>query len=763
MVAFISCLLQHARDRYQAAPDDVGWLDVPYWVAGFAMNQHEYDSAETVENTSDSAFLVAMRQAKGTVCVVDEHAFFYTRLWCCYEMAMALQLSKPEPPKAASTERKMYVWFDDLSTAKTSLAKVVETLVIGKVAARTGLERSVIKGMFKTKTTANEPNPPELVSMRVTVDSMEQEAKLTACSDGLDQFRENVIRLKGRWVRFVFRLAPCDCRHCVSTSMPDVCRFCNGEDAADGGKHTPTQCPMTPRATEQRWIAQGRCPRDGCYKHNAETCPSRRTVDDTANLDPASSGSFGTSMPSEYLYDVVTALKRDGHFPNSGPKSAVCLSDGCVMADRDQLACKEERESYFPDLLLQKALVARLEDGKASYQSDRKHILNMVAGRTGAEMKLAHLRKHSEYDRLNLVIQSRFAAFSLVRGVKAGADILQRYLVALKGSQLRQLRASFKYIDGLNDELVGRLLDTLPDLECLELRDCESLTHWRPMGFLTNLTELSLTGCSRVMSVRPLAALGETLQSLDLSGCLRVTDLTTMSRLVNLTLLNLNHCEKVADIFPLAALTNLHMLHLSGTRVENISPLSALCHLRELDLSSTRVDSIGGLSSLVNLQTLDLTRTKVSEVHGLAALIRLQSLNLSWCTRVTSVMALSALTRLTLLNLNCCMQLADHELQHIRVFRGALRGGSTSALHTELHTYLNEEEARLLSGLRPADASDCDVSSLGSALRACRVQYLQRDPWRLHAPSEHRRRLEELENTRQLKPWKALRPTFPRK
>jgi hypothetical protein len=39
---FISCLLQHARDRYYIAGDDDSWLDIPYWVCAYANNQHEY-------------------------------------------------------------------------------------------------------------------------------------------------------------------------------------------------------------------------------------------------------------------------------------------------------------------------------------------------------------------------------------------------------------------------------------------------------------------------------------------------------------------------------------------------------------------------------------------------------------------------------------------------------------------------------------------------------------------------------------------------
>ena len=39
---FISCLLQHARDRYYLTADDDSWLDIPYWVCAYANNQHAY-------------------------------------------------------------------------------------------------------------------------------------------------------------------------------------------------------------------------------------------------------------------------------------------------------------------------------------------------------------------------------------------------------------------------------------------------------------------------------------------------------------------------------------------------------------------------------------------------------------------------------------------------------------------------------------------------------------------------------------------------
>jgi hypothetical protein len=39
---FISCLLQHARDRYYLTADDDSWLDIKYWVCAYANNQHAY-------------------------------------------------------------------------------------------------------------------------------------------------------------------------------------------------------------------------------------------------------------------------------------------------------------------------------------------------------------------------------------------------------------------------------------------------------------------------------------------------------------------------------------------------------------------------------------------------------------------------------------------------------------------------------------------------------------------------------------------------
>ena len=37
--AFVSCILQHAKERYYTSADDESFLDVPYWICAYANNQ----------------------------------------------------------------------------------------------------------------------------------------------------------------------------------------------------------------------------------------------------------------------------------------------------------------------------------------------------------------------------------------------------------------------------------------------------------------------------------------------------------------------------------------------------------------------------------------------------------------------------------------------------------------------------------------------------------------------------------------------------
>eukprot|EP00931_Biecheleriopsis_adriatica_P101262 TRINITY_DN7643_c0_g1_i1.p1 TRINITY_DN7643_c0_g1~~TRINITY_DN7643_c0_g1_i1.p1 ORF type:complete len:691 (-),score=128.07 TRINITY_DN7643_c0_g1_i1:187-2259(-) len=109
------------------------------------------------------------------------------------------------------------------------------------------------------------------------------------------------------------------------------------------------------------------------------------------------------------LYDVVTML------PSSG--TAVVLSDG--LTEEDELKGKQtewehrggaqgyklSREKAFPRSVFDRAFGVCLEEGQASQEADRIHILNSIAGRG---LDLAPLAEHKNYNLANRILRWRF-------------------------------------------------------------------------------------------------------------------------------------------------------------------------------------------------------------------------------------------------------------------------------------------------------------------------------------------------------------------
>ncbi len=201
------------------------------------------------------------------------------------------------------------------------------------------------------------------------------------------------------------------------------------------------------------------------------------------------------------------------------------------------------------------------------------------------------------------------------------------------------------------------ILGTLTQLERISLTGCTEIKDVVPLAALTNLQSLFLNSTG-VADVAPLAALAN-LQSLDLTDT-GVTDVAPLAALANLQSLNLGYCRGVSDVAPLAALANLQSLNLGYCRgVSDVAPLAALANLQSLDLDSTGVADVAPLAALANLQSLNLSYCRgVTDVAPLAALANLQSLYLA-STGVTDVAPLAALANLQSLDLSFCRGVAD--------------------------------------------------------------------------------------------------------
>ena len=79
---FVASICRHAFDR--GLPDETS-----YWVCAYALNQHSL-GLELGRNPMNAPFHKALKQCKGMVSVLDKDCICYSRIWCCFELSLAI-------------------------------------------------------------------------------------------------------------------------------------------------------------------------------------------------------------------------------------------------------------------------------------------------------------------------------------------------------------------------------------------------------------------------------------------------------------------------------------------------------------------------------------------------------------------------------------------------------------------------------------------------------------------------------------------------
>jgi hypothetical protein len=99
-----------------------------------------------------------------------------------------------------------------------------------------------------------------------------------------------------------------------------------------------------------------------------------------------------------YLYDMHTLN------PNSGV--AVGIIDGFALQDNAQNHQKLKRENEFPEDVLTKAMQILIENCAASFEDDRTHILNCIAG--SPDLNASPPKDHPNFTKLNRTLRARY-------------------------------------------------------------------------------------------------------------------------------------------------------------------------------------------------------------------------------------------------------------------------------------------------------------------------------------------------------------------
>lgn len=206
--------------------------------------------------------------------------------------------------------------------------------------------------------------------------------------------------------------------------------------------------------------------------------------------------------------------------------------------------------------------------------------------------------------------------------------------------------ASLKSLDGLQN---------LNNLKRLTLQYNGELSDLKPLGGLTSLEELDLTG-NHVTELSPIGHLPklhklvlDTNPLVDLEPLRGLKGLTELS-FADLTLASDNPHPKPIGLKPLSGLTGLVKLNMEAARVADLAPIKPLSRLEKLDAGQNpNLLHPETVSSFPNLTRLSLPAVGLKDVEPLTGLTKLESLDISM-NQIETVDLLRGLSRLRTFN-----------------------------------------------------------------------------------------------------------------
>lgn len=208
--------------------------------------------------------------------------------------------------------------------------------------------------------------------------------------------------------------------------------------------------------------------------------------------------------------DIATSYDGEVHFLTRGVTHQDTLSN-----PHDEEYAKAMREASFPLDVIEKGLVLELEKAQATEESDRRHILNCIAGR---ELSAAPLEVHANYTKVNKRLRSFFAEVAFRQAAdKDKIESLNLSEVLAADVWRESLTLDFSCCgDNFSDECLEALAKGL----CVNLRSL-SLTF----AYCENITSIGVEALARRLPV------GLRTLILDFSGCQRVGDVAVAALL----------------------------------------------------------------------------------------------------------------------------------------------------------------------------------------------------------------------------------------
>lgn len=191
-------------------------------------------------------------------------------------------------------------------------------------------------------------------------------------------------------------------------------------------------------------------------------------------------------------------------------------------------------------------------------------------------------------------------------------------------------------------------LEYLPYLESLTITDgiSEDLQY---IASLSQLTELSITGCDVGEDVMTSIGALPLLQKLTLRDC-SLSSIEPLANTLSLQYVDLTN-NAVRNITALSSLSNLQELYMAHNALTDLSALSNLSNLLKLDVSFNSLTSIAPICTLKNLTWLAADNNMISDLSVIGNLTSLSSFTVS-SNSLTNADQLAGCTALTVLDLS---------------------------------------------------------------------------------------------------------------
>lgn len=245
------------------------------------------------------------------------------------------------------------------------------------------------------------------------------------------------------------------------------------------------------------------------------------------------------------------------------------------------------------------------------------------------------------WNELSLPWKEVFADQLMVNDSQNMGDILDLSLGARVGDTLL-IAPDLPMGDSMRSSLSELFLDSEYSMDTLILNDP---TIYRELKRLVQLEELELSSFPEIDDLSPLGRLSR-LRKLNISGT-KVRDLSSIRNLTRLEVLNCSYTP-INSLAPLQYATSLRELIAHHTFLQNLDAFQHFKDLRILHLAYTPLLSIANLEGCPKLEELDLSYTRTRDLSPLAKANQLQNLKLTG-SPIMDITPISSLAKLATL------------------------------------------------------------------------------------------------------------------